>query len=264
MNKVFSLILDVLRTIWGLYGYTIIFLVVVLTSIFIFITGSLMGKKSRKINAFVCLHLSSPIICVMTGIWIMKKNRQIILANQPYVIIGNHYSYMDVFIHPTSYPISNVFTYIAKFELSKLPFFGIIAKNLAVLVKRDDNQSRRESYQAMKDVFQEGVGIFLYPEGTRNKTDDTLLPFQSGAFRLAKDLEMPIVINTILGVKKINNTKRSIDLSPGLVYSVFEMVTKEEVMALSYEELKAKCFERMKTRIELYEAGDKSFLSVTS
>ena len=48
-----------------------------------------------------------------------------------------------------------------------------------------------------------GVHMLLYPEGTRNKTDDPLKSFYDGAFSLAIDTQQPIMPAAIFNTRKI-------------------------------------------------------------
>ncbi len=66
--------------------------------------------------------------------------------------------------------------------------------------------------QAMTAAMKRGISIFIYPEGTRNKTNQPLGNFYDGAFRLAIETQNPIAVATIIGSKKLlNNT----ELQPG-------------------------------------------------
>ena len=44
----------------------------------------------------------------------------------------------------------------------------------------------------------------IYPEGMVNKSAKGLLPFRSGAFKIAKKAKVPIVVAVIANTRKIN------------------------------------------------------------
>jgi len=46
----------------------------------------------------------------------------------------------------------------------------------------------------MRQSMEKGISVFLCPEGTRNKTDQPLLDFKDGAFRLAIATQKPLAI----------------------------------------------------------------------
>ena len=72
-----------------------------------------------------------------------------------------------------------------KWKWPKIPIFGFLYKTGSVLVDRKSEASRRESFAKMKEVLDMGLHMCIYPEGTRNKTDQPLKSFHDGAFRLA-------------------------------------------------------------------------------
>jgi 1-acyl-sn-glycerol-3-phosphate acyltransferase len=48
--------------------------------------------------------------------------------------------------------------------------------------------------ELLNNYLKDGQSIFIFPEGTRNKSgENNLLPFKDGAFRLAIDLQVPIL-----------------------------------------------------------------------
>jgi 1-acyl-sn-glycerol-3-phosphate acyltransferase len=58
----------------------------------------------------------------------------------------------------------------------------------AVLIERDStaNQADRDKpIQQMQEALAAGDSLIVFPEGTRNLSDDTLLPLKSGLFHLA-------------------------------------------------------------------------------
>lgn len=55
----------------------------------------------------------------------------------------------------------------------------------AVLIDRNPETREQDPVSQMASALDEGSSLILFPEGTRNITDDVLLPFKSGIFHLA-------------------------------------------------------------------------------
>jgi 1-acyl-sn-glycerol-3-phosphate acyltransferase len=92
---------------------------------------------------------------------------------------------------------------LAKIEFASAPFFGLIYKAGTILVNREDENSRKETFTAMRQTLQMGLHLCLYPEGTRNKTDELLQSFQDGAFVVAIREQVPIMPALIFNTGKI-------------------------------------------------------------
>lgn len=56
----------------------------------------------------------------------------------------------------------------------------------AVLIDRNPETRRDDPIAQMIAALDEGASLILFPEGTRNMTDDTLLPFKPGLYHLAQ------------------------------------------------------------------------------
>ncbi len=212
----------IFRVIWGIYCFLVLAPIVIFTAIFILIANLIFGKKSRKINLILSQKISCVGICYLSGIFVKVYGKDNFEPNKGYVIVGNHNSNYDIFINSITLPWGNVFYFLSKMELGKVPVFSVVAKNLAVLVDRSSMTSRMKSMLKMKEILNEGISVWIFPEGTRNKTDEPLINFQDGAFRLAVDMKAPIIINTLVGVKKINNPNFKLDMAPGVVHCYFE------------------------------------------
>jgi 1-acyl-sn-glycerol-3-phosphate acyltransferase len=55
----------------------------------------------------------------------------------------------------------------------------------SVLINRSWTEPGQNPIKAMLDVLDQGYSLILFPEGTRNMTDEPLLGFRSGLFNLA-------------------------------------------------------------------------------
>jgi 1-acyl-sn-glycerol-3-phosphate acyltransferase len=145
-----------------------------------------------------------------------KENFQ---QGENYIVVCNHNSFMDVPLSSPGIPGAN--KTIAKVEMSRIPLFGIIYKRGAVLINRKDENSRKESYQKMKDVLNMGIHMCIYPEGTRNKTDQPLKSFHDGAFRLSMETGKKIIPAIIRGTKEMLPTNKTFYFWPGKISMQF-------------------------------------------
>lgn len=132
---------------------------------------------------------------------VRRKGAEHFEEGKTYVVVCNHNTFLDV---PVSSPwIPGANKTLAKVEISKVPLFGKIYKTGSILVDRDDEQSRKQSFVSMRQTLQMGVHLCLYPEGTRNKTDDDMLPFADGAFVVAIREQVPIMPALIFNTAKV-------------------------------------------------------------
>ena len=152
---------------------------------------------------------------LLSGIRLTVRGREKFAARRNYVVVCNHNSMMDVPV--TSPGIPGVNKTIAKVEMARIPLFGVIYRRGAILVDRRRDQSRRESYQRMREVLAAGMHMCIYPEGTRNKTGRPLKEFHDGAFRLAFDTGKPIMPAVIFGTARMLPADRSWTFRPGRI-----------------------------------------------
>ena len=147
------------------------------------------------------------ILCPLT-----VKGKENFAPGQNYIVVCNHNALMDVPVSSPAIPGGN--KTIAKTELAKTPIFGIIYKMGSVLVDRKDDKSRKESYMKMRKVLEMGLHMCIYPEGTRNKSNEPLKAFHDGAFRLAIDTRKAIIPGVIFNTKKVMPHNKSFYLLP--------------------------------------------------
>ena len=209
------------------------------------ITLAISGYKDPK-RTGIFLKVSKVWILIylfLIGCSIRIRGTQNFEKNKNYIIICNHNSLMDILVITPFIPGVN--KTIAKSELAKIPLFGYIYKTGSVLVDRKDKSSRATSFKNMKEVLHAGMHMCIYPEGTRNRTDQPLKQFFDGAFRLAVDTKKDVIPCVIFG------TKEAIPISKGFYFLPTRLkmdflppVSSEGIKA---GELKEKVFEIMKS-----------------
>lgn len=134
------------------------------------------------------------------------SGKENIHAGKAYVYISNHTSYLD--IPGVCLTVPTQIRPLAKKELKKIPVFGWIANNAAIIVDRSSNESRRKSMDHLKDVLKRGISILIFPEGTQNKGPEPLQPFYDGAFRIAIETQQPVLPMVILGAGELMPPKK--------------------------------------------------------
>jgi 1-acyl-sn-glycerol-3-phosphate acyltransferase len=117
----------------------------------------------------------------------------------PFVAVSNHESLADVLIVGT---LPFDMKWLSKEEIARVPFIGWMMRMAGdVLVRRSDRRSRGESYDSLIAWIERGASVMLFPEGTRSR-DGELLPFRSGAFRLAIETGRPVQPLAVSGTRQ--------------------------------------------------------------
>lgn len=108
-----------------------------------------------------------------------------------YVVVANHISYLDtVVIFPA---VPGYFRALGKIEMSRIPLFGFLYKQIVLLVDRSNAHSRSRSMRLMWRALRYECSVLVFPEGTFNETEQPLKDFYDGAFRLAINSQRPIL-----------------------------------------------------------------------
>ena len=209
------------RSVWAIW-VVIAYLLTVLVCWVIFIfTVYIDTPLTNRITIWVGYRIVSPVTFFLAGIRVKKHNTQVIDKKQPYVIVSNHNSSLDIMANLMSYP--TLYKFLSKKEVGSIPLAGPPMKKMMVAVDRKDRESRASSFGKMKAVLEkEKMSILLYPEGTRNKTNKLLQNFKTGAFRLAIETQKPLLICTLVGGRKVQSATRKIDLAPGTIHAFWE------------------------------------------
>lgn len=140
------------------------------------------------------------------------SGREHVVPGQSYVVVANHQSHFDILAIYGWLGID--IRWVMKMELRKVPVLGLACEKLGhVYIDRSNSRRAQASIDAAKSQLKNGTSIFFFPEGTRS-LDGRLLPFKKGAFKLAKELNLPILPVTIRGSHDILPAK-TLNLFPG-------------------------------------------------
>ncbi|WLI15336.1 MULTISPECIES: 1-acyl-sn-glycerol-3-phosphate acyltransferase [Pseudomonas] len=151
---------------------------------------------------------------------------------QPYIYVANHQCNYDVLIVAEALKPGTVI--VGKKSLKWLPLVGQLYWLTGSLFI--DRNSPRASIQSLRKISKSVVGdntsLWIFPEGTRNKGGE-MLPFKSGAFRVAKDMGVGIVPVTI---------------SPAVGDVAYNSLRSTEVSIVAHQPIEADVVANMSTK----------------
>jgi len=182
------------------------------------IFGAIAATLAFLINARVASYIGGA-IWARLNIWMVPtfvtvSGRENIDIKQSYVVIANHQSAFDIFVLYGFLDID--FKWVMKHELRKLPGIGIGCEKVGhIFIDRSNHESALKMLSMAKEKIVNGTSIIFFPEGTRS-SDGIIRNFKKGAFKMALDLDLPILPVTIIGTKEILPNK-TLNLFPGKV-----------------------------------------------
>ncbi len=230
-------ILARILALWAMLTFILTFLIVFIPSMFCWLIPEPKGQKIfidiSRIWMSVWLRM---VFCPFT-----IKGREHFLKGETYIVTCNHNSLLDV---PLSCPfIPGANKTIAKSTFTRVPLFGFYYMKGSVLVNRNSEISRRQSFDKMKNILARKMHMSIYPEGTRNRTDQPLKKFHDGAFRLATDTNTAIIPAVIFNTKKVLPANKPFWFWPGKIELHF--LEAIPVNGQTTEQLKEKVFRVM-------------------
>ena len=159
----------------------------------------LSSPLARVLDTFLCLITS-----FITGVT-SKQASDLAFTPTNKVYYANHASHGDFVLvwislpktwRMLTQPVAGADYWLG----SKLKAF--IAEQVFRVLLIDRQHDPKQAIAAMDGALKQGKSLILFPEGTRNTTDDQiLLPFKSGLYHLARENEnvefVPVWINNI-------------------------------------------------------------------
>jgi len=185
----------------------------------------------------------------MMGWRLDVAHRERLDSARPCVFVANHQSFLDVVTFGSMFPKRTVSA--GKREIGRIPIFGWFYRLSGNLViDRSDPRGARDSLEeAARTIRDERVSVWFMPEGHRNRSPE-LLPFKTGAFRLALAAGVPIVpiVAEPLGV--IADTEKRLARPGTLKVTVLEPIPPDAASPKAVVELAALTRQRMQEELD--------------
>lgn len=129
----------------------------------------------------------------IVGVRIITEGSENSESFQPCIYVANHQSNFDAITYGSISVHRTVI--IGKKELFWMPFFGLyfVAAGNILIDRNRKSQAVAGLTKATDAIRKRRISIWIFPEGTRNKGPDPLLPFKKGAFHMAIRAQVPVV-----------------------------------------------------------------------
>ena len=142
------------------------------------------NQRAKDISSLRIVQWAFKVILFLAGTKVVIKGEENVPKNEPVLYVGNHRSYFDIVITYSRVP--DLTGYIAKKEMLRWPLLVNWMKNLHCLFldRQDVKQGLKTILTAIEKV-KAGISICIFPEGTRNRVNDTFMEFHEGSFKVA-------------------------------------------------------------------------------
>ncbi|MCX7553512.1 lysophospholipid acyltransferase family protein [Marinicella sp. S1101] len=227
---------NLLTHIYQIYVWLVVYPVAwILTAVTAIIVSILSIAGAVKFAGRYVARLWGRLILWITPVWVSRKGQQHIVPEQSYVVVANHQSTYDILLVYGYLPLD--FKWVMKIELRKMPFVGFACEKMGhIYVDRRNRQASIRAMQKAKAQLVDGNSVFFFPEGTRSVAGQ-LKPFKKGAFRMAKDLQLPILPVSISGADGVM-ASGGLRILPGKITMTFHQpISIEEINTKNTQEI---------------------------
>lgn len=168
-------------------------------------------------------------------------NKEKIPKNGQFLLVSNHRSVIDPLIIEQALENSTIFGHwISKKELYNSFFFGLFVRNAGSVLLDREKSNMSSFFSDIKESTKSGDSIFIFPEGTRNKSEKALGEFKEGSRIIAvkNRLNMlPVYIRSNANAQLMDSLKdgeneRTIEIEIG---DIIEYKDKSKTLEEAYK-----------------------------
>ena len=188
---------------------------------FILLATTLLKRKPGKLLSLFLLRIWASFYSYLSFTKIIKINKPV-YEDKAVIYVCNHSSFLDAITVAKS--LRGAYSPLGKVEMAKIPIFGWIYSKVVVLINRKDQKSRETSVLMLKKELDAGISIFIFPEGTMNRTSEIMGSFFNGAFRIAIETQTPIQAMIIRNSGKLLPADNILKIKPGTIEVEFSPI----------------------------------------
>ncbi|MBR2903697.1 MAG: 1-acyl-sn-glycerol-3-phosphate acyltransferase [Clostridia bacterium] len=198
-------------------------------------------KDHIKRNKFYAWYFetSLSVILNLLRVKVHYEGDELVPKDEKFLLVSNHVSnYDSLAVHKAMRKYG--FGVISKPSNLKIPFFGRMTRKCNFYpIDRENARNAVKTINVAAEAIKAGeASMIVYPEGTRNKSAQGLLPFHNSVFKVAQKAKCPIVVISTRGTEKVH--KCAPFRKSHIYLKVLEVIPTEEVMATRTSEIGAK------------------------
>ena len=233
--------------------FVVSFLLLSLPILFILWIIGMKWPRAKDKASRAIIYWAFNMVRFLSGTKLIIIGKENIPMDQAVLYVGNHRSYYDIILSYLAVP--NMTGYIAKQEMNKIPSLRKWMKAIGCLFL--DRSDIKKGMQMILDAIakiKSGISMFIFPEGTRNKSDEDFLPFRAGSLKIAEKSGCPIIPVAINGTDdvfekhapKIMKTTVVIEFCPAILTKDLDGETKRKLHDTVLTQIKG-TYEKNKT-----------------
>lgn len=172
--------------------FVIIFLILSIPVIFVEWLISLKWPKASAKSSQAIVSAAFKVVFFISGSKVTIKGEENIPTDKPVLFVPNHRSIFDIVI---GYAFARKQVgFVAKKEIRKVPVFSTWMSLMnCQFLDRKDLRAGLKVINKCAELIKDGTSITIFPEGTRNKTDEPLQAFRDGSFKIAEKANCIII-----------------------------------------------------------------------
>lgn len=150
------------------------------------------NKHAADLSQLRMVQWAFRVILFICGTKLTVIGEENVPKDEPVLYICNHKSYFDIIITYARCP--GLTGYIAKSDIEKVPLLRTWMRRLYCLfIDRENVKEALKTILSGIENVKNGVSMCIFPEGTRNKNPEGMLPFKEGSFKIAEKTGCAIV-----------------------------------------------------------------------
>lgn len=237
----------ILKSIYSIWC-VVIFLLLTIPMLIGYLFLKLFIPYQKQINGVYIINRAAIFIwSVLTGMRYKINGLEYLQKKHTYIVVVNHVNAADMMA--VAYGQRVPAKPLVKKELTLIPGLGQLFSLMCLPFDRKDKVARYNSKVRMLQELKQGISVLIFPEGTRNRSNNPLLPFYDGAFELAIEAQVPILPVVLTNIRKLNEVDTLL-IQPG----VMELTHLAPIFPYKFtlsqlEQLKQQTFDAMQNYI---------------
>lgn len=182
--------------------FVILFLLISIPILFVEWIIRKFNRRAADISSLRIIQWAFKVIAFLSGVKLTVIGEENVPKDQAVLYIPNHRSYFDIVLTYARCP--DLTGYVAKDSMRNIPLLSHWMKRLYCLfLDRKDIKAGLKTILTGIDQIKNGISMCIFPEGTRNKTQDEMLPFKEGSMKMAEKTGCPIIPIAITNTAEI-------------------------------------------------------------